>query len=351
MHEEIRKTAEVLMQSGKGILAADESTRSCNKRFAEVGVEQTEEAARRWRQLLFMAPGASEYLTGVILYDGTIRQSDDNGVPFPELLQQKGIIPGIKVDQGLEPFSESPQEEVTKGLEGLPERLTEYYAMGARFAKWRAVIKIGDGLPTDGAIRENARRLAQYANMCHEAHIVPMVEPEVLLDPNPDVEHDSLQTLDESREVLERTLRIVFEEVEAAGVDRMGLILKTSMALPGKDSGAHATPDEVADATVAALNAAVPDDVAGVVYLSGGQTTLEATENLQAIIMRGPHAWPMTFSYSRALQEPVLRAWHGDDTQIENAQQIFLHRLRMNAAAREGTYAPEMEGEGPDGAA
>ncbi len=329
----LEKKAKALVAPGKGILAADESAGTCDKRFDEYGIPKTEEMRRKWRGLLFSTSGVQTMLSGVILYDETLRQKADDGTPFPKLLESRGIIPGIKVDQGLETFPGSPDEKVTKGLDQLSTRLAEYYTLGARFAKWRAVITIGSGLPTETCIRENAIRLAEYARACQSVDIVPILEPEVLLD--------GTHTLARSEEVLTQTLKIVFEEVKKAGVNPKGLILKSSMALPGKDSGQIATPEEVAEATLSAFKKSVPADVAGIVFLSGGQTPLEATVRLNAIVQKGhtlKAPWPLTFSYSRALQAPVIAEWKGRDSHVTSAQAIFKKRVEETALASEGKF-------------
>lgn len=323
------------MGEGKGILAADASAGSMNKRLREVGVEEDEESRRRYRQLLFSTPELTNYVSGVILYDGTMRQSTDDGEPFGLMLERLGMIPGIKVDKGKVDLPNFSGEQVTEGLDGLGMRLDEYYELGARFTKWRAVIHIGDGLPTPEALRANAHALARYAALVEETHMVPIIEPEVLLDGD--------HSIETCGEVLQTTLATVFEELMMYRVSLNSTILKTSMVLPGKDSGIKATPQEVARETVRTLVASVPATTAGVVFLSGGQEPIEATENLQAIAQLGKQPWPMTFSYSRALQEPVLEAWRGSDKNTHEAQQAFLHRLACNVAAREGRYAAEME--------
>ena len=323
-----------LMQEGKGILAADASATTMNKRLAAVGVEQDEESRRRYRQLLFTTPGFFEGISGVILYDGTIRQSHDNGTPFVELLTKKGVVPGIKVDQGKVDLYRFPGEQVTEGLDGLHGRLVEYYRMGARFAKWRAVIPIGEGLPNEEVIDANAHYLARYAGICQEVGVVPMVEPEVLITGD--------HTIERCADVMRSTLGILFHELEKFRIDLSGVILKTSMVLSGKER-AFDDPETVADHTVEVLRQMVPQEVGGVVFLSGGQSPEQATANLNAIVRRGPHPWPLTFSYSRAVQEPVLDAWEGLDANATEAQRIFAHRIDMNARAQRGEYDPSLE--------
>ncbi len=332
--QSLQSIAKVMMQDGKGILAADASATTMNKRLAAVGVEQDEEWRRKYRQLLFTTPGFSEGISGVILYDGTIRQSADDGTPFAKLLEQHGVVPGIKVDKGKVDLPNFPGEQVTEGLDGLKERLEEYYEMGARFAKWRAVIPIGEGLPNEAAIEANAHALARYAGICQEVGIVPMVEPEVLIDGD--------HTIGRCDAVMRATLGTVFYELERYRIDLTGTILKTSMVLSGKERGMDA-PEAVADHTVGVLRDMVPQELAGVVFLSGGQFPEQASANLNAIMRRGPHPWLMTFSYSRALQEPVLSAWEGVDANIEEAQRVFKHRIDMNVAARAAQYDSSME--------
>jgi fructose-bisphosphate aldolase class I len=324
-----------LFAGSKGILAADESIDTMNKRLREVGVEDTAEKRRDYRDLLFTTPGVSESISGVILYDETIRQQAKNGVPFSHMLEHQGIIPGIKVDKGKRPLPNFPNEEVSEGLDGLSARLTEYYEMGARFAKWRAVVPVGNGIPTDAGLHANVHALARYAALCQEAHIVPMVEPEVL--------YDGAHTIAESRATIERTMHALFDELVRYRIDLSGLILKTSMALSGHDAPEAADTPSIARETVAALVASVPKEVGGVVFLSGGQTPVAATEHLQAIMAIGPHPWPITFSYARALQEPVLLEWRGDAARIESGQHAFAKRLELNCRAREAAYRPEME--------
>ncbi len=328
----IQDIASALVAPGKGILAADESSATMQKRFEPIGLEPNAENNRRYRELLFTAPEIEQNLSGVILYDETIRQCADDGTAFPALLEQRGIIPGIKVDQGLEPLAECPGEEVSKGFEGLHDRLHEYYDLGARFTKWRSVIHIGDGLPTSAALRANAEVLAKYAKLVQLHDMVPMVEPEVLFDGS--------HTLERSGEVLRATLRALFEACDADRVEYDALILKTSMALPGKGSNTPLVPEDIACETLAALRETVPDSIAGVVFLSGGQTPHEATKNLNAIGMSGEQPWPLTFSYSRAIEEPVIAAWRGDAANNAAAHMTLLEMLRANSAAREGRFIP-----------
>ncbi len=333
----IHKTVTALMQQGKGILAADESNKTANKRFDAVGVEQTEENRRKYRELLFTAPGVEQYLSGVILYDETLRQGTEDGMPFPEYLASKGVLAGIKVDQGLEDVSPDKGPEggqVTRGLEGLEDRLKEYKTLGASFAKWRAVARVGDGY-ADPAIIENAKRLAEYACVCQSLDIVPIVEPEVLID--------GVHSAEDTEGSLIESLAIVADALVKKGVKLSHVIFKTSMAVSGKDAENRAGAQEVAERTVRALKTALPDDVGGVVFLSGGQTPEEATGNFNAIARLEPFPWEVAFSFSRALQEPVLELWAGHDEKKELAQAEFLKRLTLAVAADAGGYSPGME--------
>ncbi len=331
----IEKIASDMMAEGKGILAADESENTMNKRLAAINVPQTVENGRIFREILLTTPNIEEYISAVILFDATIRQSVSTGKSFTNLLESIGVIPGIKVDKGLDPFINFSEEKISRGLDDLDVRLKEYYELGARFTKWRSVIKISDTLPSDLVVRVNAQVLAQYAAIVQSNHMVPMVEPEVLFE--------GTHTLERSGEVLRKTLSVLFDELESFRVFLPGLILKTSMALPGKESGIPLVPFDVAKETVSVLKDTVPGDVGGVVFLSGGQTPLQATENLNAISQINNLPWPVTFSYSRALEEPVFEAWKGEEQNIEIAQEAFLHRLKMNVLARRGEYKKEME--------
>ncbi|MEX0917124.1 MAG: class I fructose-bisphosphate aldolase [Candidatus Paceibacterota bacterium] len=331
----LKETAQKLVEAPKGILAADSRNSSMDKKLASVGVPGTPEDRRHYRNILFTTPEIENYITGVILFDETMRQQTDDGILFPDYLNQKGILPGIKVDEGKEPFGDSPKEEVTKGIASLQTRLPEYKGMGAHFTKWRAVIRIGEGLPGKVAVEENAKRLAVFARISQEFSLVPIVEPEVL--------YDGIHTLERSEEVLERTLIMVFDALQKEKVDLGGMLLKTSMALPGKDSGIAFDPALIAKATVEALKNSVPPEVPGVVFLSGGQTGKEAATNLNAIAQLGGQPWPLTFSFARALHNPVLEIWRGDDTKIEEAQEAFQKRMRLATLAREGKYNASME--------
>ena len=335
---ELHEIAKALVAEGKGILAADESSGTIKKRFDSIGVESTEENRRGYRDLLFTTEGAEEFISGVILYDETIRQSSADGTPFPKLLESKGMIPGIKVDMGAKPLAGAPEETVTEGLDGLRERLAEYRDLGAKFTKWRAVISIGDDRPSEYAVWANAHALARFAALSQEAGLVPIVEPEVLMD--------GAHSIDESYYVTERTLRAVFTELFDQRVKREGLLLKTNMVVSGYDSPDQADVDTVADMTIRALKNTVPAAVPGVVFLSGGMSDEDATARLNAMNQRGPHPWELSFSYGRALQAPALKAWQGDSANVEAAQQAYYRRAKFNGAARTGSYAPDWEKEG-----
>ncbi len=340
MVPKIEKLAEALMMPGKGILAADESTGTMVKRLSSINLPDNEENERRYRNLLFTTPQIEEYLSGVILYDATIHRAADSGLAFPLLLESKGIMPGIKVDLGLQPLPNHPEEDVSHGLDTLRVRLKEYHELGARFTKWRSVLRISDDTPSALALHKNADVLAHYAAIVQEAHMVPIVEPEVLFDEEYTLEK---HTLARSAEVLEDTLSSLFEALEFYKVFLPGLILKTSMALPGRESGKDLDPIAIAKETVRVLKKIVPKETAGIVFLSGGQTPIEATENLNAIAQFDDMPWPVTFSYSRAIEEPVLEAWNGDDVNIAKAQAVLQKRLALNVAARNGKYSKDME--------
>jgi fructose-bisphosphate aldolase class I len=332
--QELYDTAAAIVADGKGVLAADESTGTIKKRFDSIGVESTEENRRAYRNLLFTTPGMDEYIGGVILYDETIRQRSDDGTPFAELLAAKGAIPGIKVDTGAHDMAAFPGEKVTEGLDGLRARLAEYRELGARFAKWRAVITIGDGIPSDACIRANAHALARYASLCQEAEIVPIVEPEVLMDAD-----NTIETCDE---VTGRTLRAVFAELFEQDVHLRGTLLKPNMVIAGKGCPVQAGAERIAALTVHNFLRHVPALVPGIVFLSGGQTEVQATENLDAINrVGGP--WALSFSYGRALQASALAAWGGDAANVEAAQAVFLHRARMNGLAATGRWSADLE--------
>jgi fructose-bisphosphate aldolase class I len=334
---ELYATAQALVTEGKGILAADESSGTIKKRFDSIGVESTEENRRAYRDLLFTTAGAEEYISGVILYDETIRQNALDGTPFPKLLESKGIIPGIKVDLGAKPLAHAEGETVTEGLDGLRDRLKEYYGLGARFAKWRATYSITDELPSEYCIWANAHALARYAALCQEAGIVPIVEPEVL--------QDGTHTIERSHHVTSRVLNALYTELFDQRVDLQGTLLKPNMVLSGYEASNRAGADEVAEWTLKCFSKHVPAAVPGIVFLSGGQTDEDATANLNAMNARGPHPWHLSFSYGRALQSPALKAWGGKPEQVEAGQRAFYHRAKLNSAATTGVYAPEMERE------
>jgi fructose-bisphosphate aldolase class I len=331
----LSKTAASMVAKGKGILAADESAGTCETRFKSINVECTEENRRAYRGLLFTTPGVEQYLSGVILFDETLRQKTNDGVPFGDYLAKKGIIPGIKVDAGAKDLPLSPGEKVTEGLDGLPKRLAEYFKLGARFAKWRAVITIGKNMPTHTCIYANAHALARYAAACQEASIVPMIEPEVLLDGD--------HTAERSEEVHEATLRATYAACAAYNVSVEHLILKTSMVVSGKNNPRQAGVDEVAERTVRVLKRTVPAAQPGIVFLSGGQSDEAATAHLSAMAAMKNLPWPLTFSYSRALQNPALRTWKGQAANVGAAQKAFHHRAHMNSLAAQGKWRPDLE--------
>ena len=334
----LQDTARALVAPGKGILAADESFPTIAKRFAALGIESSEDTRRRYRSMLMTTPGIEEYVSGVILFDETLRQRLMDGTPVPEGLAARGILPGIKVDTGAKPLAGHPGEKVTEGLDGLRDRLAEYRDLGARFAKWRAVIAIGDGLPSAFCLEANAHALARYAALCQEADIVPIVEPEVLMD--------GAHTLARCDAVTREALHQVFGALHRHGVDLTGMILKPNMVLPGKDSPEPASVAEVASATVACLRASVPAAVPGIAFLSGGQSDELATAHLDAMNRLGPHPWELSFSYGRALQQPALKAWAGKEDNVPAAQAAFARRARCNGAARYGRYEAAMETSG-----
>jgi fructose-bisphosphate aldolase class I len=333
--ETLTETARALVAPGKGILAADESSGTIKKRFDSIGVESTEENRRAYRELLFTTPGAADHISGVILYDETIRQSTDDGKPFPQLLAEQGVIPGIKVDTGAKALALSEGETVTEGLDGLRERLAEYRHLGARFAKWRATYSITDELPSRDCIDVNAHALARYAALCQEADIVPIVEPEVLMD--------GTHTIDRSAVVTTYVLEVLYRELFDQHVYFPGTLLKPNMVLSGYECPQQASDDEVADKTLAVFKYTVPSAVPGIVFLSGGQSDEQATARLNAMNQRGPHPWQLSFSYGRALQAPALKAWLGEAGNVGNAQNAYAKRARLNGLARSGDYKPEME--------
>ena len=330
-------TARSLVAHGKGILAADESEGTIKKRFDAVGVPSTEENRRAYREALFSTPGVEEHISGVILFDETIRQRSHDGVRFPELLASRGIIPGIKVDRGAKPLALSDTETVTEGLDGLRGRLEEYRGLGARFGKWRATYSVGDGRPSDYCVRANAQALARYAALCQEAGLVPIVEPEVLMDGS--------HTMEESARATARVLQALYDELYAQRVDLRATLLKPNMVLSGYSASERAGVTEVTEATLDVLYRHVPAAVPGIVFLSGGQSDEDATVHLNAMNAGGPHPWQLSFSYGRALQSAALRAWGGRQENLASAQRAFFHRARMNGAARTGVYSPAMEHE------
>ncbi len=331
----LSKTAAAMVAKGKGILAADESGGTCEKRFQSVGVESTEENRRAYRNLLFSTPGVEQFLSGVILFDETARQKANDGSPIPESLAKKGIIPGIKVDKGTIDLPFTHGEKVTEGLDGLAKRLEEYFRIGCRFAKWRAVITIGENIPSHACIYANAHVLARYAAACQAASIVPMIEPEVLLDGDHSIER--------SEEVHEATLRATYAAIAAYNVSVEHLILKISMVVSGKDNPRQAGVDEVAERTVRVLKRTVPAAQPGIVFLSGGQSDEAATAHLNAMAAMKNLPWPLTFSYSRALQNPALKAWRGQSGNVAAAQKAFEHRAHMNGLASQGGWRQELE--------
>jgi fructose-bisphosphate aldolase, class I len=335
--KELHETAKALVAEGKGILAADESDGTIKKRFDSIGVESTEDNRRAYRELLFTTEGAEEYISGVILFDETIRQSSSDGTPVPELLESTGIIPGIKVDKGAKPLALADGKTITEGLDGLRDRLAEYRGLGARFAKWRATYSIDENRPSEYCTWTNANALARYAALCQEAGLVPIVEPEVLMDGD--------HSLKASRKATGRVLQAVYTELHDQRIDLWGTLLKPNMVLSGYGASGRASVDEVAEATLECLYRHVPAAVPGIVFLSGGQSDEDATAHLNAMNARGPHPWQLSFSYGRALQAPALKAWRGKPENVEAAQRAYYHRAKMNSAARTGMYAPAMERE------
>ena len=335
--QELIDTARALVADDKGLLAMDESNPTCNKRFARLGIPQTEEARRTYRELIVTTPGLGESISGAILYDETIRQQKKDGTPFVTAIVDAGIIPGIKVDAGAKDMAGHPGEKVTEGLDGLRDRLAEYFHMGARFAKWRAVIAVGDGIPSRACVKANAHALARYAALCQEAGLVPVVEPEVLMDGD--------HTLERCGEVTEEVLRTVFNQLYIQQVMLEGMILKPNMVLPGLTCPRQESVDEVADATVTCFLRAVPSAVPGIAFLSGGQPAELASARLNAMNVRFKSRlpWALAFSFSRAIQQPALEIWRGEETRVLEAQQALSHRAKCNQAARRGEYTAEME--------
>ncbi len=335
--QELIDTARALVADDKGLLAMDESNPTCNQRFASLGIAQTEEARHAWRELIVTTPRLGESISGVILYDETIRQQKKDGTPFVKVITDAGIIPGIKVDSGAKDLAGHPGEKITEGLDGLRERLAEYAQMGARFAKWRAVIAVDDCLPSRGCIEANAQALARYAALCQEAGLVPVVEPEVLMDGD--------HTLARCFEVTQEVLRTVFSQLYMQGVMLEGVILKPNMVLAGLTCPKQETVDEVADATVKCLLRTVPAAIAGIAFLSGGQSGELASARLNAMNVRfkSQLPWPLAFSFARAIQQPAMEIWQGEVAHVPAAQQALLQRARCNRAARRGEYNSAME--------
>ena len=331
----LESTAAAMVAPGKGILAADESSGTIKKRFDKIRLESTFESRRAYRELLFAAPGAEKHISGVILFDETLRQKASDGRPFPELLASRGILPGIKVDAGAKPLAGFPGETVTEGLDGLRERLAEYRGLGARFAKWRAVIDVGAGIPTRYAIEANAAALARYAALCQEATIVPIVEPEVLMDGD--------HTIERCEEVTDAALTAVFDALFMHRVHLEGIVLKPNMVIAGKKCAVQASPQQVADATLRCLRRRVPAAVPGIAFLSGGQSEAEATLHLSLMNRAADRPWQLSFSYGRALQQSTLDAWRGEAANVAAAQRTFLRRARLNGLARDGSYDAAME--------
>ncbi|MEM9135829.1 MAG: class I fructose-bisphosphate aldolase [Cyanobacteria bacterium P01_F01_bin.42] len=335
--QELRATAKAMVAPGKGLLAIDESNGTCNKRFEKLGIATTEENRRAYRELILTTPNLADYVSGYILYDETIRQKTKEGKSFVDVIKDAGQIPGIKVDTGAKDFSCHPNEKMTEGLDGLRERIAEYYAMGARFAKWRAVITIGDGIPSAACIEGNAHGLARYASLCQEGGLVPIVEPEVLIDGD--------HTLERCFEVTDLAQKALFSQLHLLGVEFDQMILKPSMVISGKQCAKQATVEEVAEATIKCLRKNVPASVAGVAFLSGGQGNEQAAAHLN--LMNSKYSdicpWPVTFSYARAIQQPALDYWSGDASKVEESQKRLLHRAKCNSAASQGTYTAEME--------
>ncbi len=334
---ELRNTAAALVADGKGILAADESNGTMDKRLKAVGVEPGEEERRALRELLFTTDGVAEYISGVILYDETFRQSTEDGVPFPRLLRDQGIVPGIKVDTGAKPLAGAEGEKVTEGLDGLRDRLAEYYDGGARFAKWRAVIELDGDRPSRYCIHVNAHALARYAALCQEASIVPIVEPEVIMDGD--------HTVDRSEEVTSAVLQAVFEELHRQRILLEGMLLKPNMVVAGYACAEQCSDEEVAERTLCTLRRHVPGAVPGIVFLSGGQSDEDATARLNLMNRMGAQPWEVSFSYGRGLQAAALETWRGDAGNVAAAQERYRHRARCTGAARRGEYSPEMERE------
>jgi fructose-bisphosphate aldolase class I len=331
----LNATARALVASGEGILAADESSGTIKKRFDSISVESTEENRRDYREMLFTTEGAGDYISGVILYDETIRQNAHDGTPLVKVLERQRIIPGIKVDLGAKPLALADGETVTEGLDGLRDRLAEYKKLGARFAKWRATYSITDALPSAYCIEVNANALARYAALCQEADIVPIVEPEVLMEGD--------HTIDRSFVVTEAVQHAVFRALYEQRCAYEGLLLKPNMVLPGYDCAMQVSDEQIAEATIRCFRSTVPAAVPGIVFLSGGQTDEQATSRLNVMNQLGPHPWQLSFSYGRALQAAALKAWKGDAANLDAGRAAFLHRARMNGLARSGQWNSDLE--------
>lgn len=334
-HHDLDATAVALVAPGKGVLAADESVGTMDKRLAAAGIPADADHRRAFRELIVTTPGLSEWISGVILFDETFRQRTSTGATIPEAATAAGLLPGIKVDIGAKPLAGSPAETVTEGLDGLRDRLAEYVELGARFAKWRAVIRIDDHLPSEACVHANAHALARYAALCQEAGVVPIVEPEVLMDGD--------HTITRCGDVTAAALELVFAELDEQGVRLEGTVLKPNMVVPGSHCPNQSDVNEVAGTTVECLRSVVPAAVPGIAFLSGGQTDDRATVHLNEIALRGPHPWEVTFSYGRGLIAHALAVWGGKRENIERAQTVLAHRARCNAAARNGQYSPDLE--------
>ena len=332
---EVEATARALVAAGKGILAADESSGTIKKRFDSIRAESTEDSRRSYREMLFTTPGCEEFISGVILFDETIRQKGSDGTPLTKVLEKRGIIPGIKVDKGVQKLPFSDDEKITEGLDGLRDRLVEYRGLGARFAKWRAVIEIADGKPSDACLQANADALARYAALCVDERIVPIVEPEILMD--------GTHTIERSFAVTERTLHLVFRALFEQRVPLEQILLKPNMVLSGYSCPQKASVQQVAEETIRCFRRVVPAAVPGIVFLSGGQSDEAATAHLDAMNKLGGFPWEMSFSYGRALQAPALKAWGGKPDQLGAGQKAFYHRAKLNGAARHGRYDESME--------
>ena len=333
--QQLVETASAMVTRGKGILAADESEKTLQSRFDGIGLEATQDLRRAYRDLLFTTPGLEDFISGVILYDETLRTRSLDDVQFPELIAQQGIIPGAKVDTGLTDLAGFPGEQITEGLDGLRERVETYRELGARFAKWRAVFAIGQGAPTRTCIQANAQVLARYAAICQEAGVVPIVEPEILMN--------GTHSIEECEEATETTLSTVFYELLAHRILLEGIVVKPSMVLSGTECPVQAGVEEVAEATIRCFRRTIPASVPGIAFLSGGQSPELSTAHLNAMNVMGPQPWEISFSYGRALQDPARAVWKGEEANRKLAQEVFYHRTKCNGAARFGKYSPEME--------